>query len=85
MQHRWWSSMPHVIRDSFAATSRFVAITIVAVCTSKVLEVAAPQIHSRFLVCVLIFLEYATTVIDAVYVLAESIMSVVKKLRSAMR
>lgn len=85
MQHRWWSSMPRGIRDSLSGTMRFVTLTTVAVCASKVLEIASPQIHSRFVVFVLLFLEYATIVIDAIYMLVDLVTPMVKKLRSTMR
>lgn len=85
MQHRWWHSVRHVIEDSFASTFRFIVLTAAAVCTSRVLKVASPQIQSRFVIYLLLFLEYAMIVSDAIYMLVDLVKPIVEKLRSAMR
>ena len=85
MQHRWWHSVRHVVEDSLASTFRFIVLTAAAVCTSRVLKVASPQIQSRFVIYLLLFLEYAMIVSDAIYMLVDLVKPIVEKLRSAMR
>ena len=60
-------------------------LTAAAVCTSRVLKVASPQIQSRFVIYLLLFLEYAMIVSDAIYMLVDLAKPIVEKLRSAMR
>lgn len=71
--------------DSLASTFRFIVLTAAAVCTSRVLKVASPQIQSRFVIYLLLFLEYAMIVSDAIYMLVDLVKPIVEKLRSAMR
>lgn len=85
MQHRWWHSVRHVVEDSLASTFRFIVLTAAAVCTSRVLKIAAPQIQSRFVIYLLLFLESAMIVSDAIYMLVDLVKPIVEKLRSAMR
>ena len=65
MKHRWWRSTLHVVRHSFSSTSLLIFLTAMAVCNSWFMEIASPHIKSKFVIHVLIFMEYAITVVDA--------------------
>jgi hypothetical protein len=76
--------MPHVVRHSFFSNSLLFFLTAMAVCNSMFMEIASPHIKSRFVIHVLVFLEYAVTVVDAFCMLVFLICSVIEKFRSSM-
>ena len=77
--------MPHVVKHSLSSTSAWVFITATTVCNSVFVEIASPHIKSKFVIHVLVFLEYATAVVDAFCMLVFLIGSVIEKLRSSMQ
>lgn len=85
MQHRWWYSLPSVVRHSVFSTLMLIVITVATVCGSRFVEIASSQLKSKFEVRVLEFLVYAVTVSDAYYMLVQLVGPVVEKLRSARR
>jgi hypothetical protein len=85
MHHRWWRSMPHVVKHSFVSTLILIAVTAMAVCGSRFVAIASLEIKSKFEVYVLELLEYAVVVCDACCMLSFLVGSILKNFRSAIR
>jgi len=85
MQRERWRALWNLVEHSLISTSAFVAVTAMAAFVAKFVAIASTQIESKFVIYVLIFLEYAIVAVDAFCLLMFLVELVIEKLRSSMR
>ena len=65
MQHPWWSPMQEFVRHTVVYFSAFLLFVLVTVYGSTITARATSAVHSRFIVNVLLSVEYILVVADA--------------------
>ena len=69
MSSAWWKPLWHFAVHTMSYVTLFALLALGAACTSALTALAPRVIESKFVLYVLLFLEYAFFVADAIYVL----------------
>jgi hypothetical protein len=85
MQHPWWSPALELARHMLVYSMVLVLFMAGAILESELNAIAERLIASKFTFRVLVCLEYAVAVIDAVFILVVLIKNVFRSLRRASR